>query len=188
MLLLAMHKIARFTKQQKIFVIYLVLLTFFIVVLPIVRVTPTNPTLDSRAIFLLSGAFGTTAFVLLVSLIILLGRNTSFRFKALITTYFWFRDSDALLNFWFLWLITALYISIGDTISIFNETTTIQTTRGGYTFILLLLIVGLILTLVSVIKKAKTSNKGKVINIVSDKQQDDSLPQTVKWLFGGKEL
>lgn len=84
-------------------------------------------------------------------------------------------------NFGLLWLITTLYISIGDTIAIFTETTSVQVTRFGYNTVLLVLLMGLILTLVSLIKKAKSMSKNTIVNIVETPEQRVSKAQnTVK--------
>lgn len=186
--LLLLHKVGRYTKQQKIFVLYLFVLTFFIIVLPLLRISPADPAAPTRLVFLISGAFGKTTIVLLLSLVALLWRNTSFRFKNFITAYFGFKENESLFNFALLWVITSLYISIGDTIGVFTETTSIQVTRFGYNVVLLLLLVGLVLTLVSLIKKAQWASKNKIINIVeSPEERVHKAQSTVKWLFGEKE-
>lgn len=186
--LLLLHKIWRYTKQQKIFVLYLFVLTFFVVVLPILRISPADPAMPTRLVFLISWAFGKTTVVLLLSLIVLLWRNTSFRFKNFITAYFGFKENESLFNFALLWIITSLYISIGDTIGVFTETTSIQVTRFGYNVVLLLLLAWLVLTLISLIKKAQWASKNKIINIVETPEERVHKAQsTVKWLFGEKE-
>jgi hypothetical protein len=185
---LLLHKIGRYTKQQKLFVLYLFVLAFCMIILPVIRISPADPAAPSRLIFLISGSLGKTAIVTLLSLLILLGWNMSFRFKNFITAYFGFKENEYLFNFAFLWIITALYVSIGDTISIFTETTSIQVTRFGYNVVLLLLIAGLVLTLVSLIKKAQYMSKNKIVNIVESPEQRVAKAQTtVKGLFGGKD-
>lgn len=184
--LLVLHKVARYTKQQKLFWLFLIGLVFFMLVLPVVKISPADPTVGSRTIFLVSWAFGKTNIILWISVLLLLGRNLSFSIKSLVTTYFGFRDSDALLNFGLLWIITSVYLAIGDTISLFTETTTIQVSKFGYNFILLLLLVGLLLSLWSVVKKAQWQGKTKIVNIVDDEEKKSEAKQTVKWLFGGE--
>jgi hypothetical protein len=158
------------------------------IILPVIRISPADIAAPSRLIFLISGSLGKTAIVVLLSLLILLGWNMSFRFKNFITAYFGFKENEYLFNFAFLWIITALYVSIGDTISIFTETTSIQVTRFGYNVVLLLLIAGLVLTLVSLIKKAQYMSKNKIVNIVESPEQRVAKAQTtVKGLFGGKD-
>lgn len=186
--LLLLHKIGRYTKQQKIFVLYLFVLTFFVIVLPVLRISPVDPAMPTRIIFLVSWAFGKTTIVLLLSLLVLLWRNMSFRFKNFVTAYFGFKENESLFNFALLWIITSLYISIGDTIGVFTETTSIQVTRFGYNVVLLLLLVWLVLTLISLIKKAQWASKNKIVNIVeSPEERVHKAHSTVKWLFGGKE-
>lgn len=188
-LLLILHKLARYTKQQKLFVLYLLVLTFFMLVLPVIKVSPADPDLPSRLVFLLSGAMGKTTLILLLSLLVLLGWNMSFRFKNFITAYFGFKDNESLFNFWFLWLITSIYVALSDTIWLFTETTSLQVTRWGYNFVLLLLIVGLVLTLISIVKKARSASHTKIVNIM-DEQHDERAEKakaTVRGLFGEEE-
>jgi len=179
--MLFLHKIARYTKQQKLFVLYLFVLIFFMIVMPVVRISPADPSMSSRLVFMISGTFGMTALILFLSVIILLAWNTSFRFKNLVTAHFGFKENEYLFNFAFLWLMISLYISIGDTISIFRETTSIQVTNVGYNLILILLLFGLVLTLASVIKQAKTLSGNKIINIVSNpEERKEKAKTTVK--------
>jgi hypothetical protein len=81
--------------------------------------------------------------------------------------------------------MTSVYVSIGDTISIFTETTSIQVARFGYNVVLLILLFGLCLTLFSLIKKAKQLNKNTIINVVESPEQRVAKAQTtIKGLFG----
>ncbi len=186
-LVLLLHKIGRYTKQQKLFVLYLFVLIFCMVILPVLRIVPANPTASTRLVFLVSGAFGMTGWIALLNLLVLLGWNTSFRFKNFINSYFGFRENEHLFNFGILWVLIAAYISIGDTIGVFVQTTAVQVHRFGYNTVLILLIFGLILTLVSLLKKAKTMSKNTIVNIVDSEQRVAKAQTTVKGLFGSKE-
>lgn len=140
-ILLVMHKIARYTKQQKMFVLYLLVLVFLMFVLPIAKVSPADPESSTRFVFLLSGAFGKTTILIVLSVLVLLGWNMSFRFKNFVTTYFGFKEDESLFNFGILWLIVSMYLAINDTIGLFTETTTIQVSLWGYNITLLVLLV-----------------------------------------------
>lgn len=61
-----------------------------------------------------------------------------------------------------------MYLTINDTIGLFTETTTIQVAGRGYSITLLFLLIGLVLTLISLFKKAQLSNKGKIVHIMDD--------------------
>jgi len=61
-------------------------------------------------------------------------------------------------------------------------------TRFGYNVVLLLLLAGLVLTLVSLVKKAQLTSKNNIINIVASPEERMHKAQTtLKGLFGGKE-
>lgn len=186
-ILLVLQKLARYTKQQKVFVLYLLVLVFLMFVLPIAKISPADPESPTRLVFLLSGAFGKTTLLIMISVLILLGWNMSFRFKNFITTYFGFKEDESLFNFGILWLISSMYLAINDTIGLFTETTTIQVSLWGYNLTLLVLLGGLILTLISLFKKATLSNKGKIVHIMDDEHNSErkaKAQETVKGLFG----
>ncbi|NOZ44504.1 MAG: hypothetical protein GXP45_05205 [bacterium] len=92
------HKIARYTKHQKIFVLYLIVLAFFLLLFPIVKISPVDVRAIDR-VFLLSGAYFPLMIVVYVSMLVLLAWNMSFRFKNMIINMFGFREDDSLLNF-----------------------------------------------------------------------------------------
>jgi hypothetical protein len=108
--------------------------------------------------------------VVFLSLALLLGRNTSFRFKNIMINYFGIRENDALINFILLWIMVTAFFSINDTVGIVNNTLTSQISfTGRATFIQIILFVGLVLTLLTVIRTAKENHsKTKIINMVDD--------------------
>lgn len=108
--MLLLHKFGRFTKQQKMFVLYLCGLIFFLVVLPLIRVSPVDG--DGYRVRLMSGYFFKTMVIVLVSLGALAGWNMSFRFKNIVINYFGFKENDALINFALLWVISTAFVSI----------------------------------------------------------------------------
>jgi len=109
----------------------------------------------------------------------------SFQFKNFIIWYFWFKENDSLFNFWFLWIIATAFLGVGDAISVVGiSTQTIQLTWSYY-FIQLFILLGLVLTLVSVLKHAKeNANKTKIVNIVDeDAIKGIQHKKSFKWLF-----
>ena len=127
--------------------------------------------------------------IIVVSLGALIGWNASFRFKNIVITYFGFKEGDALINFILLWVISTIFLAIGDTISIVNEITSSVTRSGMYYFIELYLLAGLVITLLSVIKSAKDhSHKTKIINVVDENASKDlSNKKSIKGLFEEEE-
>lgn len=90
-------------------------------------------------------------------------------------SYFGIRENDALINFILLWIMVTAFFSISDTIGIVNDTLTSQITFSGRaTFIEILLLWGLIMTLLTVIRTAKENhNKTKIINMVDDNHEKE---------------
>jgi hypothetical protein len=122
-----MHKFSRFTKQQKTFVLYLIVLIFLLVFFPLIAIKPVET--GGYSVWLISGSLFKTMLIIFLSLIILAGWNMSFRFKNIVINYFGFKENDALLNFALLWIIATALFSIGDTINVVqNTTSTIRVT------------------------------------------------------------
>ncbi|MEI6774450.1 MAG: hypothetical protein WCL18_06800 [bacterium] len=61
--------------------------------------------------------------IIFVSVIILLSRNMSFKFKNFVIGYFGFKENDSLFNFGFLWIIATAFLGIGDAINVVGTTT-----------------------------------------------------------------
>ena len=161
------QKFGRFTKHQKVFVLYLWALAFFLVVLPLIKISPVNDA--SHSVWLINGHFFKTLLIILVSLAILLWWNISFKFKNFIIGYFGFKENDALLNFGFLWVIATAFLWIGDAIGVVGTSTQTINVTWAYYFIELFLLLWLVLTLLSVIKHAKENGgKTKIVNVVDE--------------------
>lgn len=179
-----LQKFTRFTKQQKVFVLYLFLLIICMVFLPIIRISPFNAA--SHSVRLFNIHLFKTLLIVAVCLAVLVAWNISFKFKNFVIGYFWFKENDALVNFGFLFLIATSFLSISDTINVIGTSTqTIKVTNFGYYFIQIFLLLGLILTLLSVIKHAKENgSKTKIVNVVDEEAiRDIHNKQSIKWLF-----
>lgn len=182
-LLMLFHKFSRFTKQQKVFVLYLCGLIFFLLFLPLIKVAPVDG--DTYKIRLLSGALFKVMLITVVSLACLAWWNMSFRFKNIVINYFGFKENDALINFALLFIISTALMGIWDTISVVQNTTSTIKVTWSYYFIELLLLVGLVLTLISVLKTAKIQwGKTKIINVINeDALKEVSHKKSLKGLF-----
>lgn len=161
------HKFSRFNKQQKVFVLYLIGLVFFLVVLPIIKIIPVSDT--GHSVWLFNIHLFKTLIIVFVCAGVLLAWNISFKFKNFVIGYFGFKENDALINFGLLFLIATAFLSIGDTINVVGTTTQTIKVTGSYYFIQVFLLLGLVLTLLSVIKHAKEhGNKTKIVNVVDE--------------------
>ena len=180
-----LHKFKRYDKREKRFVVYLVLLLLCLVLFPIVKVTSLRGTWWYW-VWLISWAYFKTMLIMLVSMVVLLWRNLSFKFKNILLSYFGGRDHDSLINFLFLFIITTSFFAITDTINVASWVTSRVVVSWGGKFIQLLLLIWIILTLVSVIKSAKEVwKKTKIINMVDEDHQKDehNKDDIKKWLF-----
>ncbi|MCX6825324.1 MAG: hypothetical protein NTY80_03800 [candidate division SR1 bacterium] len=177
------QKFGRFTKHQKIFVLYLWALAFFLLVLPLIKISPVSDL--SHSVWLFNGHLFKSFLIVLVSVAILLSWNMSFKFKNFVIGYFGFKENDSLFNFGFLWIIATAFLGIGDAISVVGTTTQTIKLSGSYYFIQLFLLLGLILTLISVLKHAKeNANKTKIVNVVDeDAMKDIQHKKSFKGLF-----
>lgn len=180
------HKFARFTKQQKVFVLYLAALILFLLVLPVIRIAPVNDT--SHGVWLLNFHMFKTLVIVAVCLAVLAAWNVSFRFKNFVIAYFGFKENDALVNFGFLWIIATALFAVGDTINVVGTSTQSIQVTGSYYFIQIFLLLGLVLTLLSVIKHAKEhGNKTKIVNVVDEEAiREVHNKQSIKGLFEGE--
>lgn len=181
------QKFWRFTKHQKIFVLYLWALAFFLVILPLIKISPVNDI--SHSVWLFNGHLFKTLLIIFVSVAVLLSRNMSFKFKNFIIWYFGFKENDSLFNFGFLWIIATAFLGIGDAISVVGTSTQTIKLTWSYYFIQLFLLLGLVLTLVSVLKHAKeNANKTKIVNVVDeDAIKDIQHKKSFKGLFDEEE-
>ncbi len=188
-----LQKFTRFTKDQKGFIVYLAILSFFVLLFPIISVTGIqNSNIDGYSIWLLWSTFFKTAVFIVLILVILLGWNISFRFKNLMIRYLGFRNDDNLINFFLLWIIVVAFFGITDTLSVVNGVTS----RINLTFwahlIQIILLIGLVFNLWFVIKDAK--DNGKKAKIITMQDQDEHHhelgekdKEQLRGLFANKE-
>lgn len=182
-----LQKFWRFTKHQKIFVLYLWALAFFLVVLPLIKIAPVNDV--SRSVRLFNGHLFKTLLIILVSMFVLLSWNMSFKFKNFVIWYFGFKENDSLFNFGFLWIIATAFLGIGDAIGVVGTSTQTIKVSWAYYFIQIFLLLWLVLTLMSVLKHAKeNANKTKIVNVVDeDAIKDIHQKKSFKGLFDEEE-
>ena len=109
----------------------------------------------------------------------------SFKFKNFVIWYFGFKENDSLFNFGFLWIIATAFLGIGDAINVVGTSTQTIKLSWSYYFLQLFLLLGLVLTLISVLKHAKeNSNKTKIVNVVDeDAMKEIQHKKSFKWLF-----
>lgn len=106
-------------------------------------------------------------------------------------TYFGWKENDSLINFLFLFIIITVFLSIKNTVNIASKATSTISFTNWWILILILLLLGIIFTLISVVKWAqKTWKKAKIINIVDEEhsQLESTKDEIKKWLFNEDEI
>ena len=179
------QKLKRFNIHDSIFLWYTVLLCLLLLIAPIIKITSLG-SWDTLKYRLLSWNFVWTMIVVLLCLVVLIWWNFSTKFKNLFMTYFGWRENDSLVNFLSLFVMITAFLSIKNAINISSNATSTISFTWGWNFILIWLLVGIIFTLVSVVKWAqKTWKKTKIINVVDDehKQWETTKEEIKKWLF-----
>ena len=180
-----LHKFNRYNKHEKVFVWYLFVLLFLLLFFPILKVTSLRWT-DGYGIWLRKPEMFKTMLIVFISMLILLWRNLSFKFKNLFLSYFGARENDSLINFLFLFIITTSFFAITDTIHVSSWVTSRVIVSGTGKFIQIRLLLWLIFSLISVVKTAQeTWKKTKIINMVDDEhKKTDTIKDNIKkWLF-----
>ena len=179
------QKLKRFNIHDSIFLWYTILLCLLILIAPIIKITSLW-SWDILKYRLLSGNFVWTMVVVLLCLVVLIWWNFSTKFKNLFITYFGWRENDSLINFLSLFVMITVFLSIKNAINISSNATSTISFTWWWNFILIWLLIGIIFTLVSVIKWAqKTWKKTKIINVVDDehRQGEATKEEIKKWLF-----
>lgn len=178
-----LHKLDRYDKNEKIFIGYLFILLIFVLLTPIIKVTGLkwNEWYGIR----LYKSFESCVIVL-ISLVILIGWNVSFRFRNIFLTYFGWRDNKALINFLFLFIIATSYFGMIDATRIASGITSTIQISWWCIFVEILLLLWIVFTLISVIKNAKEMwKKTKIINMIDEEKekQEEVKDEIKKWLF-----
>jgi len=131
-----LQKFSRFTKHQKVFVLYLRVLAFLLLVFPLIKYSPLSDISHSFRIFYMFKSF----LIILVCMVVLLSRNMNFKFKNFIIGYFGFKENDSLFNFGFLWIIVTAFLGIGDAIWLVGRQTQFMKVTFWYNLIQLFLL------------------------------------------------
>ncbi len=188
------HKFTNYTKNQKLFTLFLLVFAIALLVLPIAKINSTSTTQEtgSELFWFIWTTYFRSMIVVFLSMLFLLGWNMNTRFKSFVVNFLWFRESEPMLNFIFLWVIAGNFLGIMDSISMVQPLTNSASIYWGWWVILFLLIIGIILSFIEVWKWAdKNSQRTKVVTIV-DEEEAPKKPEwghrMVKHLFDDEDL
>jgi len=179
------QRFKRFDKRDLIFLWYTIVLCLFLLFSPIIKITSLW-WWDTIKFRLLWWNFVWTLVIVLICLVVLIWWNFSIKFKNLFINYFWWRENDSLINFLFLFIIITAFLSIKNAINIATSATSTISFTKWWNFILIWLLIGIIFTLVSVVKWAQmTWKKTKIINVVDEEhsQMESTKDEIKKGLF-----
>lgn len=176
------HKFTNYTKNQKLFTLFLLIFAIALVILPIAKITSNSTTQwnTSELFWFIWTTYFRSMIVVFLSMLFLLGWNMNTRFKSFVVNFLWFRESEPMLNFIFLWVIAGNFLWIMDTISMIQPLTSSASIYWWGWVILLLLVIGIILSFIEVWKWAdKNSQRTKVVTIVDDDEEE--APKKPEW-------
>jgi len=186
------NRFNKFNLHEKVFLVYLWILIIFLLCFPIINVSSLRWETASKSFYIFwSWEYLWTMLIILISLIVLVWRNLSVKFKNLFSTYFGWKENDSLINFLFLFIIITAFLSIKNTVNIASSATSTISFTWIWVFTLVLILIGIIITLISVFKWAqKNGKKTKIINVVDEEhsQMESTKDEIKKWLFNENEM
>ena len=184
------YKFTNYTKNQKVFTLFLLIFVFVLVCFPLVKIKGLTDNESTKTIWFLGTTYFKSMVIVFSSMLFLLGWNMNMRFKGFIVNFLGFRESEPMLNFAFLWIIASAFMGITDTLGMLNDITERISLAWWGKFMLILLLVGLILSFIEVWKGAnKNSQKTKILNIVDeDAPKKVENKRAVQHLFEDEDL
>ena len=173
----------RYTKLEKVFILFLFLLLLLEFFLPFIKI-------EWNAYFFINSKFLITSIILVFTLFFIIVWNISYTFKNFIKSIFWFEQNEAILNFWVLFLHASLLIYTKDYISLLANTQSASFYQLDYWFYVLwwLIVVWLIWNLflaidLSLLNNKKRSTYTKVVWQVSSSSEETVEKKDIKTLF-----
>lgn len=185
------RKFMAFTKHQKTFVLFLLVFTTAVILLPMLSVEPTSDDTSGYHLWIWNLKLFKSFLIMLISLAWLYGRNLHSNVKAFMVKCFGFRESEPILNFMFLWMIVSVYMPMLDIVAFLPTFTGSISLSRGIWVQLLILLVGIIIAIKEVRKAAsQNSQKTKILNIVDDEPQQPRVEnkRIVQNLFDEEDM
>lgn len=185
------RKFMAFTKHQKTFVLFLLVFTTAVILLPMLSVEPTSDDASGYHLWIWNLKLFKSFLIMLISLAGLYGRNLHSNIKAFMVKCFGFRESEPILNFMFLWMIVSVYMPMLDIVAFLPTFTGSISLSRGIWVQLLILLVGIIIAIKEVRKAAgQNSQKTKILNIVDDEPQQPRVEnkRIVQNLFDEEDM
>lgn len=184
----AMNRFGRFPFASRIALVFLWILTFFLLFFPLVRFAALDGS-ESATLRFLSLGFWKGSMVIIVMLLTLWGWYLSPRFKQTVHSTLWFKDNDYLFSFFLLFIVLSLLVGVQETVAFVSDITTTVSVTSWYYIILFLVLAGLIYSLVKLLDEAKIIRKTDFMWFIqsSKKEENDHKPD-VSSLFDNEDL
>jgi len=169
----------RYSKLEKVFIVYLWILLVLEFFLPILNI-------EGVKFSFINSRFIEIDFILLFTLVFVMLRNVSYTVKWLVKSLFGFYENEALVNFWVLFLHISLLVLIKDMVSLlaFSQSSDFYKLSWWYYILGIFLIFGLIWNLFLAINNSlglnKKKNYSKVIWVNLDTPEEK---KEIKTLF-----
>lgn len=179
------HKWGRYSKTEKLFIIYAIALGVCLVFMPIITISPIADE-PAKVFGLLNTYFIKSNIIIFLSYIILIWWSLSYRFKAFLNQVIGFKENDMLFSLAMIMMMTTAFVAIGDvTFLIKNNFTYTISLTNWYYLISLLLLIGIIYTLWQVLSQARHIGRANMVHIHDDEQdaREDFASHLKQWLF-----
>lgn len=102
----------RFNKLEKLFIIYSIILLLLSLFIPVLKITDLTTNHIKETFSLFNSNFVILDIFLIFTLIFMILRNSSFRFRKLIYILVWFKENEWLVNLGILIVLTMILITI----------------------------------------------------------------------------
>lgn len=105
------HKWGRYSKTEKLFIIYAVVLGICLIFMPIITISPIADE-PAKVFGLLNSYFIKSDIIIFLSYIILIGWSLSYRFKAFLNQVIGFKENDMLFSLAMIMMMTTAFVAI----------------------------------------------------------------------------
>lgn len=105
------HKWGRYSKTEKIFIIYAIALGVCLLFMPIITISPIGDE-PAKVFGLINSYFIKSDIIIFLSFFILVGWSISYRFKAFLNQVIGFKENDMLFSLAMIMMMTTAFVAI----------------------------------------------------------------------------
>lgn len=183
-----MNRFSRFPLANRIALVFLWVLTFFLIFFPLARFVALDGS-ENISLRFLSAGLWKGSVVMIVVLVTLWWWYLSPRFKQTIHSTLWFKDNDYLFSFWLLFIVLSFLVGVQETLGLMSDITTTVSVTSWYYIVLFLVLVWLIYSLIKLLDEAKIMRKTDFMWFIqSSKNEEHDHKPDVSSLFDSDEI